>query len=96
MMAQGLNLEEGDSYLNYLVDPVDWNKDSNLRHCMQEIYELPLENVGDGLWTGSLDLPGGSYTYRYAYYKSSLQKRKAYRRKYLYAFLLQFIPANVL
>ncbi len=62
--AAGYNLEEGDDVNNYFLDPQDWTKDGDLWHVGDAGYIADMEN-NDGVWTYTLDLPGGSYLYQY-------------------------------
>lgn len=62
----GYNLEEGDSYENYLINAEDWSKDQDLWHVNDTGYVADMEYDSEtGAWTYSLDLPGGSYLYQY-------------------------------
>lgn len=60
----GYNLEEGDSAGNYYVAPEDWTKDAGLWHVSDGSYVRDL-TAEDGVWTYTLDLPGGYYLYQY-------------------------------
>lgn len=60
----GYNLEEGDSVENYLINPENWNKEEDLWHVGDSGYIAEMDNE-DGVWTYSINLPGGCYLYQY-------------------------------
>lgn len=66
--AGGYNLEEGDAMENYLIGPEDWTKGGNYVHIGDEGYVTAMEKDDTGIWTCSLDLPGGYYLYQYNVY----------------------------
>ena len=65
LMGQNYNLQEGENYLDYAIRPEQWEKGKNLYHVFDEKCVYDMENIGDGVWTISLNLPAGYYTYHY-------------------------------
>lgn len=66
LYSSGVNLAEGDSINNYTVSWENWDKDADLWHVGLDVTPVDMEEDGDtGVWTCSVDLPGGSYVYRY-------------------------------
>lgn len=62
--AGGVDLEEGDSVSNYYVAPEDWTAEADLWHISDASCIRDMDG-SDGVWTYSLDLPGGSYLYKF-------------------------------
>ncbi len=66
VLGKGVLLSKGDSWTNYLVNPEDWSKEQNLRHCGDDGYVKDMtKDEQTGAWTIDVDLTGGAYVYQY-------------------------------
>lgn len=63
---KGMNyaLPEGTGTYDFTIAPENWNKEGNYHHVFVDNWSDDMVKGEDGVWTYSIDLPGGYYVYR--------------------------------
>lgn len=65
VFSKGVALPKGEVYADQLINWYDWEPNAGLYHTGDDGATVPMTRDENGVWTASIDLPGGIYQYQF-------------------------------